>query len=632
MNWRRLPHPATFLPWLVTAFSLLWLKRDLLIAFPLVPMRGGAANSGFLADIACFRIDIALLFGVIPLVLSLIFYFLPRSWHLPLLATVCALLEVVVYGEGRSLLMVGQFVSLSLFLSAISWGTSGSETMNYLPISGLIKLIVAIGVVLLCAFLAHGLARGNSAQNSKLRKRIVAGYLGITVLASVACWVIPVRATPMTSSIASILVKSFFGVDADTDRTKGLRSASMDELIASYRRLTQAPVSSKDPRYWGKAKGENVIFFILETAPARDLDVAGDLSDCPNLARLREHSLVGEMHHSTYSYTNRAYISIFTSLYPTARKNFQSFPDRALPGVISSLRGAGYQTGIYGHLWTGETDANMFKSIGFDTIGVPPGGLDSGDVPWKEKIVIDRSALQLLETDVQKMHSSGKRFAFAFTPNVGHGPWPDMSGDGDRESVAERGRALMRLEDAWLGELLQVLEKNDILSNTIIVVTGDHGIRDKTEDPTFVPGMIDEYSFHVPLLVYSQAAIPKRVDIPWITSHIDITPTVLDLVGIDSGRTMEEGAPIWQENLRDRTTFFLSSHYLGSDGYYRNQKYYMTKYLSNAAYESSELHFGKLRLSGAAADEVEGMTTELNAIQSAIFFKFAFDKQESSHN
>src|SRR5664280_390116 len=520
MNWRRLPHPATFLPWLVTAISLLWLKRDLLIAFPLVPMRGGAANSGFLADLACFRMDI------------------------PLLTIACALVEVVVYAEGRSLLMVGQFVSLSLFLSAISWGTSGSETVKYIPLRGLVKLIAAIGLVLVFAFLAYRLSRGNSAQNAKLHKRVITGYLALTILVSIICWAIPALVAPQTASIASILVKSFSGVDADTNRIKGLSSASMEELIAKYRQLTQAPVTGKDPLYWGKAKDENVIFFILETAPARDLDVAGDLSDCPNLARLREHSLVGAMHHSTYSYTNRAYISIFTSLYPAARKNFQSFPDRPLPGVISSLRRAGYQTGIYGHLWTGETDANMFKSIGFDTIGVPPGGLDSGDVPWREKIVIDRGALQMLETDIQKMNSSGKRFAFAFVPNVGHGPWPDMSNDGDREGVAERGRALMRLQDAWLGELLQVLEKNKMLSNTMIVVTGDHGIRDKTEDPTFVPGMIDEYSFHVPLLVYSQGAIPKRVDIPWITSHIDITPTVLDLVGIDSGRSMEEGAPI----------------------------------------------------------------------------------------
>ena len=143
--------------------------------------------------------------------------------------------------------------------------------------------------------------------------------------------------------------------------------------------------------------------------------------------------------------------------------------------------------------------------------------------------------------------------------------------------------------------------------------------------------MIDEYSFHVPLLIYSQAAAPKRVDIPWITSHIDIAPTLLDLVGIDSGRAMEEGAPIWQPDLRGRTTFFLASHYLGSDGYYRDQKYYMVKHLSNTAYESSQLHFAH-RITSPEADEVTETTSELNALQSAIFFKYAFDKVKPPQN
>jgi hypothetical protein len=58
----------------------------------------------------------------------------------------------------------------------------------------------------------------------------------------------------------------------------------------------------------------------------------------------------------------------------------------------------------------------------------------------------------------------------------------------------------------------------------------------------------------------------------------------------------------------------------------------MVKYLSSASYESPELHFGKQRLTGAGADEVKGMTTELNAIQSAIFVKFAFDKTISPRN
>jgi lipoteichoic acid synthase len=628
MNRQRLPHPATFLPWLITALSLLWLKRDLLIEFPLhqVLLTETTINSTFFTDLACYRLDIPLLFGVIPIVLALLFYFLPRPLRLPLLVLICAPLEILVYAEGRSLMLVGQLSSFSMFLSAISWGSNGTGAKDYMPLSGVFKLAIAIGAVVVCALVAHFLTRGNPAPNSRLRQRVVVGYLALTLLVSVAAWLVPTPATPMTASVVSILGKSFFGLETVDNQTKGLQSASMDELIAKYRQLAQAPVSGKDPAFWGRARNENVILIVMETAPARYLDLAGDLSDYPNLARLREHSIVATSHESTYPYTNRAHVSIFTSLYPYAKKNFQSFPRQTLPGVISSLRSQGYETGAYGHLWTGETDANMYKSIGFDTIGVPPGGIDSGNVPWKQKIVIDRGALQMLESDIQKFNSNGKKFAVAFLPNVGHGPWPDMSDDGDKEDIPARGRGLMRLQDGWLGELLQVLEKNHMLSNTIIVITGDHGARDKVDDPSFKIGMLDEYSYHVPLMVYCPA-LPNRTDIPWITSHVDIAPTVLDLLGVDVGREMEEGAPMWQENLRGRTTFFLASHYMGADGYYRNQKYYMEKYLSNETYESPAFHFGGQLLTGAEADQVKGVTSELNALQAAMFYKYSINSK-----
>lgn len=631
MNRSRLPHPAIFLPWLVAAASLLWLKRDLLIEFPIhnVLLTTTKLETTFFTNLACYRMDILLLFGVAPLLIALLFCFLPRSSHLPLLTIVCVLLEVIVYAEGRSLMLVGQFSSLSLFMSAISWGSNGSGAHDYIPVSGIVKLVIAILIVVAVAFLASRLIRANSPKNVRLRTRIAAGYLAVVFLSSAACWAIPLPPTALTTSIASVLVQSFFGLDSVDDNTKGLQNQSIDQLIGKYRQLANAPVSDKDPAYWGKAKNENVIVLIWETGPARYLDMAGDLSQFPNLARLRDHAFIATAHHSTYPYTNRAHLSIFTSLYPYAKKNFQSFPHQTLPGVISTLRDEGYQTGVYGHLWTGETDANMYTSIGFSKIGVPPGGLDSGNVPWPQKIAIDTGALKMLESDITQWNSSNKRFAVAFLPNVGHGPWPDMSNDNDRETIPERGRALMRLQDAWIGELLQVLDRNNMLSNTIIVVTSDHGVRDKVDDPDFTIGMLDDYSYHVPLLVYCPA-LSKRVDIPWITSHVDIAPTLLDLLGIAAGRSTEEGVPIWQSNLRDRTTFFLASHYMGADGYYANRKYYMVKYLSNAAYESSELHFTNPPLSGDAAAEVKAKTGELNAIQAALFYKFAFDTKPTS--
>lgn len=626
MDKQRLPHPAIFLPWLVIAFSFLWLKRDLLLGVPL----GGPESIGLSAKIAEFKMDIPLLFGIIPLAVAFVFYFLRRSWRLPLLTAACLLLEVAIYAEGRSLVLVGQFASFRMMLSAISWGAGGTGVKDYLRLSGLIKLAFALGVILASAFLAHRLAKGDQRRHSRYLEKVVAAYIAVVLFASVLCWAVPQSRNHLSASIATILVKSSLDLDTVNDPMLGFQNDSMAQLIQSYRKIAQAPASERDTKYWGKAKDQNVIFFVMETGPARYLDVAGDLSDYPNFARLREHSLVADDHHSTFPLTNRAYLSIFTSLYPPAKKGFQSFPHRSLPGVISSLREDGYETGAYGPLWTGESDDNLLKSIGFDNVVVPPGGINNGSRPWPQKVATDQASLQSLEADINTWNKNGKKFAVAFLPQIGHGPWPDMTDDGGRQSVAERGRALMRLEDKWLGDLLQILKDNNLLSNTVIVLTADHGIRDNVEDPAFRTGMIDDYSYHVPMMVYSTSAFHKRDDITWLTSHIDIAPTVLDLLGINAGRALEQGAPIWQQDLRSRTTFFLASHYLGCDGFYSGRSYYMVRYMTDTAYESPVLHFNGEPLPGPQAAEVNRTTTELNALQSAMFLKLSLETNLSS--
>lgn len=618
-----LPHPATLLPWLVASFSLLWLKMSLLHAFPLTILRpDSSARSHLYTSLVSYRMDVLVLAGLIPLGLTLLFILLPRKLRLPLLATACLVIEVLVYAEGRSFEMIGQYSSLEMFRAAISWGTNGTGAQDYLPVTGLIKLIIAFVAILGITFYAHRVTRNDEGSAPRLRRNFPIGYLALAALLWVSRWAAPAPANAMTASILDTVGRSFLGIDAEDDQTKSMLKLSVSQLVSQYRQMANAPISEKDSRFFGKAKGQNVIVLIWETGPQRYFALDGDLSDFPNLARLRAHSIVAKQDHTTYPYTNRAHCSIFTSLYPYARSGFQSFPNRRLPGVISSLKDDGYETDVYGHLWTGENDANMYQSIGFNKYVIPPGGLDSGNAPWREKIAIDHGALEMMERDIVAWNKSGKKFAVSFLPNVGHGPWPDMSDDNNAETIPERGRALMHLEDKWVGELLDVLDKNNMMSDTLIVVTADHGIRNKVDDPDFRSGMIDDYSFHVPLMIYS-SAIPERVDIPWITSHVDIAPSVLDLLGVENGRQWEEGAPIWQEDLKNRTTYFMASLYLGADGEAKDQDFYMVRYMSNAAYESSTLHFGARPLTGPKADEVQRETGELNALEQTIFYKFA---------
>jgi hypothetical protein len=106
----------------------------------------------------------------------------------------------------------------------------------------------------------------------------------------------------------------------------------------------------------------------------------------------------------------------------------------------------------------------------------------------------------------------------------------------------------MEVTDRLIGDIVNALRTKDLLGNSIIVITADHG-EEFMEEGHFghseesssdrllhVPLMFSEESssdrlLHVPLMFYCKSILePKSVSVP--VSTIDILPTICDLLGI----------------------------------------------------------------------------------------------------
>jgi hypothetical protein len=74
-------------------------------------------------------------------------------------------------------------------------------------------------------------------------------------------------------------------------------------------------------------------------------------------------------------------------------------------------------------------------------------------------------------------------------------------------------------------------------------------------------------------------------------SHIDVAPTVLDLLGVEEGREFEQGTPVWSAVLSKRKTYFFANAMFGADGYYSNGRFYMWNHISDAVFASSQPSF-----------------------------------------
>jgi phosphoglycerol transferase MdoB-like AlkP superfamily enzyme len=153
----------------------------------------------------------------------------------------------------------------------------------------------------------------------------------------------------------------------------------------------------------------------------------------------------------------------------------------------------------------------MYAAIGFDQIFIRSNvwhGLLNGRLYSEDRIGHDVEALQALMRDVHKLGQQQRRYFAVFPPQIGHAPWPDIVHGGMETSLAKRARALLVLQDEWLGQIVEQLSQDGRLNHTIIVVTGDHGVRTAIEDPSFEPyGILTDCTFRVPLLIYAPGVL-----------------------------------------------------------------------------------------------------------------------------
>jgi arylsulfatase A-like enzyme len=594
--------PAIFC--ILVKFLILGNGRGFRVVARFLGRSEGPGNPGLtIAErLTFFRSEILWLYIIVPLLLLVLLRYLSRPLRIFVAALVSVLASLIVFVQARSLEEMGDFVSFAMLRVGLTWGIHDPGANKAYLLGREFYLLIG-GFALIAATLFWAArSEGRGATDARARefwRQGATAYFAAAAFFAIAAWRPVMAATPFHANILARSISSLWAAETmDTREFDGLSTAA---LADRYREMVNAPAPSVDPRYFGAMRGGNLIVFVLETTPERFLPSDDPLDEFPTLKRLEANSFVAEQHFTTYPYTNPALFSVFASCYPSdGTSSFgEQHPDVKVPGLVAALEASGYQTGIY--LPTalhGDADRMTFRSFGFEHAVTPDAAqlrpFWPGDISpdWKaERIARDRAVLTLAKFDIDRWLSAQRSFAIAIAPQIAHLPWPDKFPDDTTVDIRTRGRAILAIEDAWLGELVHVLEEHHQLENTIIAVFGDHGIRTRHEDPNFVGGTLDEYSFHVPLRIYAARALASPVRVSWLTSHIDIAPTLLDLLGVQRSRELEEGAPIWDPAIAGRTTFFLARQAFGADGYRAGDRFYMWNQISDSVSVSERPHF-----------------------------------------
>lgn len=563
--------------------------------------------------ISFFRYDVVFGALTIPLALLILDRYLPVRWAAAFTALTSAAAALLIGIQLQSLREFGRFSSLQMLKIGLDWGwhEPGSNIQYLLSAQTLALLLSLVGVGIATSWAVRSSRRIVSASvrhGWKLVAELWLFVVAVMLLLSVRSMVSKspyyqsslVRAANSLWKVSAIDSGEFASLDLQHSTglpTPDMSSLSPAQLVAQYRQLANPPAPQPDIRYFGKERDANVLFFILETTPAKYLNLDGEMSQFPNLRRLEANSFVGGRHYTTFPITRAAVFSLLSSWYPIDGPDgaFDSPTFEKPTSFLRRLSADGYQTAVFSPLRApGIPDASLFKGVGFQQQFYPSSAISSYDKQpsWQAaRVGADVDTLHLLEAHLEQWTSSHDKFVAAFLPQIAHSPYPDGEAGNTAADLQRRGQRILGREDAWLGEIVSLLQKHGQLDNTIIVVVGDHGLRSIEENPDLIRGTIDETAFHVPLLIYAPRALDHEERIPWLTSHIDVVPTLLDLLGIKTDSEFEQGTEIWNPGLANRTTFFFAKPMFGADGYETHGEFYMWHYFSDTVYEKTSAAF-----------------------------------------
>ncbi len=139
----------------------------------------------------------------------------------------------------------------------------------------------------------------------------------------------------------------------------------------------------------------------------------------------------------------------------------------------------------------------------------------------------------------------------------------DITSEDSLKDLRRSYGALTTYVDNKLGELLTVLEKRNLLENSLVIFTSDHG------DMLGERGMVQkrcfyEWSARIPLLVRFPYAKYKGLTVDQPVSLLDIMPFVLDVLGDSTIECNGQSfLPLVKETRNDTEPRFVYSEYVG---------------------------------------------------------------------
>ncbi|GFH41004.1 hypothetical protein Hs20B_14020 [Lactococcus insecticola] len=293
-------------------------------------------------------------------------------------------------------------------------------------------------------------------------------------------------------------------------------------------------------------KQPNVIVIFTEGLSAKVLDVNNnkDYNLTPNLDELASESIDFTNY---FNHTAATYRGIRGQLYSAYQyqegyedgiSDISKITDTKLQSLPMILGDNGYTSRFINAEPYQAVFSKYLSTLGFDKV-----------ISNKKKLVSsthylpDKDNYNLVFKTAKQLSKSSKPFfisTYTYETHVGLNTKVKY-GDGSNEYLNK-----FHNMDASFGEFYKKFKNSDLAKNTILVFTTDHATYPDPEYVKLFDDPRDVFISQIPLLIKYPNAPGQRLDMKGRNS-LDLAPTVLDMVGINSGKNYFLGTTLFGE-------------------------------------------------------------------------------------
>lgn len=281
-----------------------------------------------------------------------------------------------------------------------------------------------------------------------------------------------------------------------------------------------------------REKPLNLVIILEESLGATFVESLGGLPVTPQLEALKDQGWWFENLYATGTRSVRGIEAVISGFPPSPARSVVklSLSQHGFFTLADLLKNKNYDTGfIYGGEAHFDNMRSFFSGNGFTHIIDQQDYIDPIFVgSWGAS---DEDLFNKAHNEIQRIHATGKPFFRLIFSSSNHSPFefPDHRialYDTEKNTVNNA----VKYADYALGNFIHSAQQSDYWQDTIFLIVADHDARVWGDE------LVPIKNFHIPGLILGADIESRRIQS--LTSQIDLAPTLLSLLGIQSEHPM----------------------------------------------------------------------------------------------